>query len=98
MISNPVLIVEVLSPSTADFDRGTKFAHYRKIASLKEYLVVSQDEPRVEQHTRTDDGLWLLREVAGIEKTLQLASLQQPLAMKDVYDKVDFDVEANETE
>ena len=90
VISNPVLVVEVLSPSTADFDRGGKFGHYRQIPSLKEYLGFWQDEARVEQHTRTTDGLWLLREVVGIDQTLQLASLGQPLALSDVYDKVSF--------
>lgn len=90
VISNPVLIVEVLSPSTADFDRGGKFGHYRQINSLKEYLVFWQDEAKVEQHTRRKDGLWLLREVVGIESTLRLASLDEPLALRDVYDKVDF--------
>ncbi len=88
VVTNPVLVVEVLSPSTADFDRGGKFGHYRQIDSLKEYLVVWQDEARVEQHTRTADGLWLLREVVGVSETLQLASLEQPLKLRDVYDKV----------
>ncbi len=91
VISNPVLLIEVLSPATADFDRGGKFGHYRQIPSLKEYLIFWQDEVRVEQHTRTADGLWLLRELIGIDKTLQLASLMQPLALKDVYEKVKFD-------
>ena len=90
LISNPVLIVEVLSPTTADFDRGGKFGHYRQIPSLKEYLVFWQDEARVEQHTRTPDGLWLLREVVGIDQTLQLASLGQPLALSEVSDKVEW--------
>lgn len=56
VISNLVLIVEVLSPSTEDYDRGTKFAHYRQIASLTDYIVIAQDEARVEHHSRTDDG------------------------------------------
>lgn len=90
VISNPVLVVEVLSPTTADFDRGGKFGHYRQIPSLKEYLVLWQDEARAEQHTRTAEGLWLLREVVGIDQSLQLVSLGQPLAMRDVYDKVQF--------
>jgi Uma2 family endonuclease len=91
VISNPILIVEVLSPTTADFDRGSKFGHYRQLPSLKEYLVFWQDQARVEQHTRTTDGLWLLREVVGIGQTLQLTSLGQPLVLHDVYDKVQFD-------
>lgn len=90
-ITNPVLVVEVLSPSTADFDRGGKFGHYRQIHSLKEYLVLWQDEARAEHHTRTDEGLWLLREVIGIDKSLQLKCLNQPLELRDVYDKVEFD-------
>ncbi len=89
-ISNPVLVVEVLSPSTADFDRGGKFGHYRQIPSLQEYLVLWQDEPRAEQHTRTEDGLWLLREVVGMDQSLRLASLNKQLALRDVYDKVQF--------
>ena len=91
VISNPILLVEVLSPSTADFDRGGKFGHYRQIPTLKEYLIFWQDEARVEQHTRTADGLWLLREIAGIEQTLQLSSLLQPLPLKEAYDKVKFE-------
>ena len=90
-ITDPVLIVEVLSPSTAaDFDRGGKFGHYRQIPTLSEYLVLWQSEARVEQHTKTSDGLWLLREVIGIDQTLQLMSIQQPLALSQAYDKVVF--------
>ena len=91
VITNPILLVEVLSPSTSDFDRGGKFGHYRQIPSLKEYLVLWQDEARAEHHTRTDEGLWLLREVIGIDKSLQLKCLTQPLELRDVYDKVEFE-------
>jgi len=91
VISNPILLVEVLSPSTADFDRGGKFGHYRQIPALKEYLVLWQDEARVEQHTRTPDGLWLLREIAGVESTVHLESIGKSLSLTDVYDKVSFD-------
>jgi Uma2 family endonuclease len=90
VISNPVLLVEVLSPSTADFDRGGKFGHYRQIPSLQEYLLFWQDEPHVEQHTRSADGLWVLRELVGLDQTLQLISLGQPLSLRDVYDKVEL--------
>jgi Uma2 family endonuclease len=91
VISNPVLVVEVLSPSTADFDRGGKFGHYRQIPSLREYLVISQDEARVEQHQRTNDGMWLLREVTGLDQTLQLVSIDRPLPLSEVYAKIDFE-------
>jgi Uma2 family endonuclease len=95
VISNPILLVEVLSPSTADFDRGGKFGHYRQIPSLKEYLVFWQDEARVEQHTRTHEGLWLLREVVGMDAILQLPSLNVSLSLKDAYDKVVFRTQVN---
>ena len=90
VITNPVLIVEVLSPSTADFDRGTKFNHYRQIPSLKEYIILWQEEARAEQHTRTSDGLWLLRDISGIDQSLQLVSTGQPLSLRTVYKKVKF--------
>lgn len=90
VITDPILLVEVLSPSTSDFDRGGKFGHYRQIPSLMEYLVFWQDVARVEQHTRTSDDLWLLRELVGIEQTLQLQSIKHPLPLSHVYDKVVF--------
>ena len=90
VITNPVLLVEVLSPSTADFDRGTKFDHYRQIPSLQEYLIFAQDEPHVEQRTRTSDGLWLLRVVTGIDQALSLVSIKTSLTLRDAYQKVDF--------
>lgn len=67
-----------------------KFAHYRQIPSLREYLVVSQDEAKIEQHQRTGNNLWLLREVTGIDQTLHLASLNLDLALSEVYAKVTF--------
>ncbi len=88
VLTNPIVIVEVLSPSTADFDRGTKFNHYRQIPSLLEYLVFWQDEARVEQHTRTSEGLWLLRDISGVDQTIQLASIGLLLPLGTAYKKV----------
>ena len=91
VISNPILLAEVLSPSTEDFDRGTKFSHYRTLSSLKEYLVIWQDSPRVEQHTKTAEGFWLLKEFSGIEQSIGLESLDGArVNLCDVYDKVTF--------
>ena len=70
--------------------RDGKFGHYRQIPSLIEYLIFWQDEARVEQHTRTSEGLWLLRELVGIDQTLQLQSIKHPLPFLQVYDKVIF--------
>jgi Uma2 family endonuclease len=72
--TNPILIVEVLSDSTEAYDRGEKFAHYRRLPSLREYLLVSQREPRLESYRRTATGEWMLSE-AGAGQTLTLSSL-----------------------
>lgn len=91
VISNPVFIAEVLSPSTEDFDRGTKFGHYRTIESLREYLVLWQDTAKLELHTRTPEGYWLLREVSGIDQSFTLESLgAAKILLSDIYDKVEL--------
>jgi len=91
VISNPVLIAEVLSPSTEDFDRGTKFGHYRTIESLREYLVLWQDMAKLELHTKTPEGYWLLREFSGIDQSINLASLGgATIPLADIYDKVEL--------
>ncbi len=91
LISNPVLVVEVLSPSTEDFDRGTKFGYYRQIPTLRDYLVISQDQPRVEHHFLNEGELWSLRDVAGVDDVLHLASLKHDLPLAEIYAKVEFD-------
>jgi Uma2 family endonuclease len=88
---NPTLIVEVLSPSTEAYDRGFKFAQYRTLASLQEYVLVSQDEPRIEVFHRQPDGHWLLSEAIGLEADCRFESLDCSLPLADIYDKVVFD-------
>jgi Uma2 family endonuclease len=85
---NPTLIVEVLSPTSEAYDRGKKFEHYRSIESLAEYLLVAQDEPRIEQYLRQSDGRWLFTAVAGLNATMALPSIQCELSLAEVYDKV----------
>ncbi len=87
---NPVLIVEVLSPSTEAYDRGFKFTQYRKLESLQEYVLVSQGEPRVEVFRRQPSGDWLLSDCAGLEATCRLDSVGCALALAEIYDKVTF--------
>ena len=90
---NPDVIIEVLSESTESYDRGKKFAHYRSIPSLKEYLLVSQKEAVIEQFTRQADGSWLLREwKSGDHVVLALPDRACTIAVDDVFDKV-FDLE-----
>jgi len=84
---NPTLLVEILSPSTEAYDRGGKFNHYRKIATLREYLLVSQDQPSIERYVRQQDA-WLLTEAVGLEASMSLDSINCVLSLREVYDKV----------
>jgi Uma2 family endonuclease len=90
IITNPVLVVEVLSPSTEAFDRGSKFRAYQAIASLKEYLLVSQGKPLIEQYIRDEGGEWRYKAAEGLETSLALPSIECTLNLSAVYDKVDF--------
>lgn len=87
---NPVLIIEVLSESTRDYDRGRKFQHYRTLPSLLEYLTIAQDAPHIELWTRQPDDRWLLSESGDIAETIQLASVECALPLAEVYHKVEW--------
>lgn len=90
-ITNPVAIMEVLSPSTERYDRGLKFQNYRMIETLRDYLLIAQDQPLIEHYQRQETGEWLLREAAGLDAMLTIESIGCGLALRDVYEKVDFD-------
>jgi Uma2 family endonuclease len=90
IVSNPVVLVEVLSPSTHLIDRNEKFVEYRQIPSLQEYILVSQDEVRVERFLRQESGDWLYSEVRGLDGVLDLPSIGCKLALAEVYRKVRF--------
>jgi Uma2 family endonuclease len=83
-ITNPVVLVEVLSDSTEACDRGAKAAHYRRIPSLREYVLLAQAEPRIEVQRRTEGGRWELLEARRGE-TIDLASLGVTLDVAAVY-------------
>jgi len=87
---NPSLIIEVLSPSTEAYDRGQKFLNYQQIPSLQEYLLVAQDEPRVELYTRGPNSAWTYKMAAGPNATLTLASIDCSAVLADVYRDVKF--------
>ena len=89
---NPVLIVEVLSPSTASHDLKAKFEAYRAIDSFRDYLLIAQDEPRVIHYSRQVDGEWTRRDVTDIEATLTIESIGCELRMRDLYEGVTFAV------
>ena len=86
---NPILIVEVLSPSTEAFDRGEKFAHYQELVSLREYLVVSQDRMRVEHH-RLIETQWVGKTFAAPADVLKFNSIECELPLQDIYSRVLF--------
>ena len=87
---NPTLIVEVLSESTKDYDRGEKFEHYRTLPSLREYILIAQDKYHVEHFVRQPDNRWLLSETNLLEDTIHLSSIACDLALAEVYDKVEM--------
>src|SRR5207248_8630946 len=87
---NPAVVIEVLSDSTEAYDRGKKFEHYRQIPSCREYLLVSQREPRIEQFVRQPNGEWTLKEAAGMNARMQLASVDVTLSQAEVFAKVQF--------
>ena len=89
-VTNPLLVVEVLSPSTEGWDRGGKFARYRMLESLREVVFVSQDRVLVEQFTRQEDGRWILTEATRLDEVLEVASIACDLPVSEVYEKVDI--------
>src|SRR5437763_806965 len=82
---NPRALVEVLSDSTEKYDRGAKFAHYRQIPSLQEYVMVAQDRPLVERYVRQADGSWLLTVVEGPSSTFTFTSIPVRIPLSAVY-------------
>jgi Uma2 family endonuclease len=86
---NPAVIIEVLSESTERYDRGDKFAHYRKIDSLREYILVAQDRIRIEQYVRHGEH-WTLGEISDPAGSLRIEALGCEVALRDIYDRVEL--------
>ena len=91
MVQNPILVVEVLSPSTEAYDRGAKFAQYRRLDSLTNYLMISPNEYRAELFVRQPDNRWLLSEVTGERQSIVIKSIGCEIQMAEVYDRVEFE-------
>jgi Uma2 family endonuclease len=89
-IVDATVIVEVLSPSTENYDRGFKFEQYRRLSSLQDYLVMAQDRVHVECATRQEDDSWLLRETSDLHGTIQLPSIECSFSLADAYRSVQF--------
>ena len=91
VVTNPKIIIEVLSPTTEAFDRGEKFDRYDFWnPTLSDYLLVSQDQPRVEHFIRQDDGNWTRIVYRGLKSKAALKSIGCSLKLADVYDRVQF--------
>lgn len=93
---NPRVLVEVPSKTSEGYDRGTKSAHYRQIESLQDYLIVSQDEYRVDRLSRHPDGHWSITDVAGLDASIEIPSLGIALPLAEIYDRVDLTVPEDE--
>lgn len=88
--TNPALIVEVLSPSTMHYDRGEKWRHYQGIESLRDYLLIWHDRPRVEHYSRIAEGGWKYSLIEGIQEQLAVLCLSGKLALSDIFNGVEF--------
>ena len=89
VLVNPTVIFEVLSRSTEGYDRGEKFLQYRThLASLKDYVLISQNKPRIEHYARQPDGQWPCKEVEGLDGELYLPSIDCRLQLADIYARI----------
>ncbi|WP_035237983.1 Uma2 family endonuclease [Desulfobacter vibrioformis] len=92
-LTNPVVIMEILSDSTEAFDRGKKFAYYRTIPTLQEYILVSQDEYHVEQYIRRNNGKWEYCSYKGADQILKIESVNYELPLSEIYWGIKFESE-----
>ncbi|MFN5953722.1 MAG: Uma2 family endonuclease [Dolichospermum sp.] len=90
---NPVMIAEVLSKSTKGYDRDEKFAAYRTIPTLQEYILIDQYTMHIEQYFKTDNNQWIFSEFTDGNINLNLASISCQMILSDIYDKVDFNIQ-----
>ncbi|HXH70414.1 MAG TPA: Uma2 family endonuclease [Pyrinomonadaceae bacterium] len=92
-IDNPKIIIEVLSKSTASFDRAEKFLSYQTLVSLEEYVLISQERAAVEQYIKREDGNWIFQATIGLESSVKFTSIKTALSLQEIYDLVEFEEE-----
>ena len=91
ILTNPVVIVEVLSPSTQNYDRGEKFLRYTNyIETLRDYVMISQDKPLIEHYSKQDNSAWAKMEIEGLDAILKLPSVSCEIALSELYDLIEF--------
>lgn len=93
-ILNPILIVEVLSDSTAEFDKGQKFAEYKTLASFREYALIHQDKAQINAHFRDSDGIWQPSVVSGLDSEVHFQSIDVKVLLSKIYRNVSFETAA----
>jgi Uma2 family endonuclease len=90
VLTNPSLIIEILSESTEGFDRGKKFSHYKSIPSFCEYLLIAQYLPHVTHYIKQADNLWNQREYSDLAETVTLVSVGCEITLREIYEQVVF--------
>ena len=90
-VTNPLLIIEVLSNSTKNYDRGDKFQYYRSLSELQEYILINQYSFHVEKFVKQGEGQWLFIENSGEQVTLSLESIDFKISFRDLYEGVNFE-------
>ena len=85
VIVNPKLIIEVLSPSTKDYDRGQKFLKYQQTSTLIDYILVSQEQPEIEHRYKQNNGIWALEIIDGLERVLKLNNIEVEVPLSEIY-------------
>jgi Uma2 family endonuclease len=96
VVTNPSVIIEIVSPSTGDYDHGKKFQLYRELASLKEYILISSMEIRVEKFTRQGSTRWTMEEYIHPNQAFTIESIGLPLSLLDVYANTDLPLAISE--
>lgn len=94
-ITSPKLLIEVLSKSTASFDRAEKFLSYQTLESLEEYVLISQDKTLIEQYIKREDGNWIYKATIGLKSAVTFPSVKTTLPVSEIYDLVEFEREEN---
>jgi Uma2 family endonuclease len=92
VVTNPLLIIEVLSNSTKDYDRGGKFLAYRSIPEFREYILIDQYSYHIEQFAKNSNGKWVLTEYDSEESILTLESVEFQIPLKEIYERINFEV------
>ena len=91
IVENPILLVEVLSKSTEDYDKNDKFFTYQNIESFQEYVLISQHKPIVQRYVKQKNGDWVIKATIGLKSKVYFESVDVELSLGDIYDLVEFE-------